>query len=131
MFVCVCLLEQLDVAHDELLPVDEDHGHFLLRQQLTLQQRFVENLHTHTHTHRYTHTYTYTHTHTHTHIRLNLAENFDFYPQKFDEKKVLFPKNNISFVQKRRERSEIKQPPHNDLLLVDVVCFCAAEFNKF
>lgn len=38
------LLEQLDVAHDELLPVDEDHGHFLLRQQLALQQRFVEDL---------------------------------------------------------------------------------------
>lgn len=38
------LLEQFDVAHDELLPVDKDHGHFLLRQQLTLQQRFVEDL---------------------------------------------------------------------------------------
>lgn len=44
--VCFSLLEQLDVAHDELLPVDEDHGHFLLRQQLALQQWFVKNLHT-------------------------------------------------------------------------------------
>lgn len=38
------LLEQFNVAHDELLPVDKDHGHLLLRQQLTLQQRFMENL---------------------------------------------------------------------------------------
>lgn len=46
MCVCVSLLEQLDVAHDELLPVDEDHGHLLLRQQLAVQQRFVEDLNT-------------------------------------------------------------------------------------
>lgn len=40
----VSLLEQFDVAHDELLPVDEDHGHLLLRQQLAVQQRLVEDL---------------------------------------------------------------------------------------
>lgn len=53
------LLEQFDVAHDELLPVDEDHGHLLLRQQLAVQQRLVEDLNTqaqdlvtqHTHDH--------------------------------------------------------------------------------
>lgn len=38
------LLEQFDVAHDELLPVDKDHGHFLLHQQFALQQGFVKNL---------------------------------------------------------------------------------------
>lgn len=42
----VSLLEQFDVAHDELLPVDEDHGHLLLRQQLAVQQRLVEDLNT-------------------------------------------------------------------------------------
>lgn len=55
----VSLLEQFDVAHDELLPVDEDHGHLLLRQQLAVQQRLVEDLNTqaqdsvtqHTHDH--------------------------------------------------------------------------------
>lgn len=40
------LLEQFDVAHNELLPVDENHGHFLLCQQLAVQQRLVEDLHT-------------------------------------------------------------------------------------
>lgn len=42
----LCLLEQFDVAHDEFLPVDEDHGHLLLCQQLAVQQRLVEDLHT-------------------------------------------------------------------------------------
>lgn len=40
------LLEQLDVTHDELLPVHKDHGHLLLCQKLTVQQRLVEDLHT-------------------------------------------------------------------------------------
>lgn len=39
------LLEQFDVAHNELLPVDEDHSHLLLCQQLAVQQRLVEDLH--------------------------------------------------------------------------------------
>lgn len=40
------LLEQFDVAHNELLPIDKNHGHFLLCQQLAVQQRLVEDLHT-------------------------------------------------------------------------------------
>lgn len=38
------ILQQFDVAHDELLPVDKDHGHLLLSQQLRLQQRLLEGL---------------------------------------------------------------------------------------
>lgn len=55
--LCV-LLEQLDVAHDELLPVDEDHGHFLLCQQLALQQGLMKDLHSIRNTHAVKKSYT-------------------------------------------------------------------------
>lgn len=38
------ILEQFNVAHDQLFPVDKDHGHLLLSQQFRLQQRLLERL---------------------------------------------------------------------------------------